>query len=157
MHRQQNLSHNPQKLWACGVIDIGRMAIRPKSITPQAHNFCGLCERFCCLGIIGKNTISHSFEKALFRAKDAPVFLRFQWEISLSVRKCWLSLRRARLRIFFKTSYILYKTAAKPNFSFVKSTNYLPNQQKYKTQQKTQRKITRFFKINFIFTAKSCN
>ena len=26
-----------------------------------------------------------------------------------------------------------------------------------KKQQKTQRKITRFFKINFIFTAKSCN
>ena len=42
-------------------------------------------------------------------------------------------------------------------FSFVKSTNYLSNQQKYKKQQKIQRKITRFFKINFIFTAKSCN
>ena len=101
----------------------------PTSTTPQAHNFRGLCERFCCLGIIGKNTISSSFEKALFRAKDAPVFLRFQWEISLSVMKCWFSLRRARLRIFFKTSYILYKTAAKPNFFicqinklFVKST-----------------------------------
>ena len=104
-----------------------------------------------------KNTISHSFKKALFRMKDAPDFLRFQWEISLSVRKCWLSLRRARLRIFFKTSYIFNKTAAKPIFSFVKSTNYLSNQQKYKKQQKIQRKITRFFKINFIFTAKSCN
>ena len=94
----------------------------PTPTTQQAHNFRGLCERFCCLSIIGKNTISHSFKKAWFRAKDASDFLRFQWEISLSVRKCWLSLRRARLRIFFKTSYILYKTAAKPNFSFVKST-----------------------------------
>ena len=92
-----------------------------------------------------KNTIYPSFEKAWFRMKDAPVFLRFQWKISLSARKCWLSLRRARLHIFFKTSYIFNKSAAKPIFSICQINKLFVKSKKIQNTTKNTTKNNTIF------------